>query len=77
MKLSMKSHTVLLVGKNADLLENGLVEFLVRRIENIETGEEEGVTQAYLQFFTISLRSLLAALVIAEGVVSVGQRRNA
>ena len=73
----MKSHTVLLVGKNADLLENGLVEFLVRRIENIETGEEEGVTQAYLQFFTISLRSLLAALVIAEGVVSVGQRRNA
>jgi len=41
MKLFMKSHTVLLVGKNADLLKNGLAEFLVRRIENIETGEEK------------------------------------
>ena len=50
MKLFMKSHTVLLVGKNADLLKNGLAEFLVRRIENIETGEEK---RGYSSVFTI------------------------
>ena len=72
MKLFMKSHTVLLVGKNADLLS-----FLYVELKILKLGKKRGVTQAYLQFFTISLRSLLAALVIAEGVVSVGQRRNA
>ena len=72
MKLFMKSHTVLLVGKNADLLS-----FLYVELKILKLGKKRGVSQAYLQFFTISLRSLLAALVIAEGVVSVGQRRNA
>ena len=41
MKLFVKFHKVLPVGKNADLSKNGLAEFLVRRIENIETGEEK------------------------------------
>ena len=72
MKLFMKSHTVLLVGKNADLLS-----FLYVELKILKLGKKRGVSQAYLQFFTISLRSLLAALVIAEGVVIVGRRRNA
>ena len=50
MKLFVKFHKVLPVGKNADLSKNGLAEFLVRRIENIETGEEK---RGYSSVFTI------------------------